>query len=287
MEASSEMPNVGRKLGVGLAALAGALLGLEKIGGVSVTPGERTGFAWSVDPSDSSVVRLRSDAGNLSAWIDLTMQASSGPISDWNANLPGQRLHVLPDSVGQNAWRVQISRTDSMAQEQFSWRSGQAILLSAAGARGLRVVEWTVHTDKGRDTKLLARWRTAWFYILLLCTVIGLIWAISTAVKKEKEPTPLSIEEHAIAIVKEVIAGIEGKNAEETHRIRKVLKAVALDRVDPATAVADALPDNATPGQKFGLLRRTSRAFTARMDALGGRLARFGESLNARHGIDG
>ena len=52
---------------MGGAAGTGALLGLETIAGVSVTPGERTGFGWSSDEPDSATIHLRSDAGDLLA----------------------------------------------------------------------------------------------------------------------------------------------------------------------------------------------------------------------------
>lgn len=151
------MRNLGRKVAVGVAALAGALLGLEKIGGVSVAPGERTGFAWSNDPNDSSVVHIRSDAGNLSAWIDLAVVGLPGRDAELSAQLPGRRLHVRSSPASQNARSVEISRTDSMPQDQFSWRSGQTIELSAGDAQKLSIVDWTIHTDKGRDTRRLAR----------------------------------------------------------------------------------------------------------------------------------
>lgn len=276
------MGNIRRKAAVGIAALAGALLGLEKIGGVAITPGERTDFAWSYDPSDSSVVHLRSDGGNLSAWIDLHVEGLSGRDAEVSARLPGRVLHVRLSPGPQNRWHIEISRTDSMPQEQFSWRSGQTIELSADGARTLTIVDWAIHTDEGRDSKGLAGWRTLWFYLLAACTVIGIVWAVTTAVKKEQEPSPLLVEEQAIATVKDVIAATEGKDAEETQRIRRVLKAVALDATDPAAAVTDALPDNATPAQKLALQRRTAFLFTKRMDTLIRLLYRFRESVRPR-----
>lgn len=105
--------------------------------------------------------------------------------------------------------------------------------------------------------------------------------------QKEHEPAPLLVEEQAIAIIKVVIAPTEGKDAEETQRIRKVLKAVALDGTNPAAAVTDALPDNATPVQKFALQQRTIVLFTRRMDTLIRLLYKFRQAVRPRQDIDG
>jgi len=118
--------------------------------------------------------------------------------------------------------------------------------------------------------------------VLVACTVVGIGWGVTSAVSQQEAPPALLVEELAIATVKQVIATSEGSDAEETQRIRKVLRAIALDQTPPGDAVENVLPRDATLGQKYGLQRRSSVLFTRRMDALIRLLFRFRQSVRLR-----
>jgi hypothetical protein len=222
-----------------LAAVAATLLGVHEIGGAPISKGYNTGFKWSMDVSHSGLVlTAEPEGGDMVCWMRLKLPAG---IADLNAEIStGAPLSVLPqERDGANQWYA-ITKKSSVAQDRFEWTSGATILLSSrTNPSGLDIKDWYIFpNNKDFDSQHRAKWRHLWFWISLVSLIIACVGvAVERLSKEPSKPESFSPQRW----VEQVIGSIDGKDAEESERMRWVLKKVLIERTPAEDAVA-ALP---------------------------------------------
>lgn len=221
-----------------LAALAATLLGADKIGGMPISKGYNTGFKWTADPAHSRLLLTAEPDGDMVCWMRLKLPAGMGDLSaEISTGIP---LAVLPqEQDGADQWYA-LSKKSSAAQDKFEWASGASIFLSSRNnPSALEIKDWYIFpNNKDFDSQHRAKWRHFWFWISLGSLVIAGIGLAAERLSKESgKPDSFSPQRW----VEQLIESIDGKDAEESERMRRVLRKVLIERTPAKDAIA-ALP---------------------------------------------
>jgi hypothetical protein len=263
---------------LGLFALATALLGLEKVGLFEVMPGGDVRFSWSASTAPASqTVTMRSDAGDLSCWLELQVphDASDGPA--YAATLGGEALAIATSPPSSGLVRLEISKPGAPAKTKFTWNAGMPLVLTHAGprVRPLELHDWIVHQEKGRhDSAGNARQRRAWTVLSWLALVVSLVGVVFTASARASEPTATPAE-LVRRIVGVTVDGVVGKDDAETKGIRSYLRQVVLEGITAAEAM-NALKIPLTPTYvRLGFHARATSLFKARITLVNDELNTF------------
>ncbi len=241
--------------------LAGALLGLSKIGATPIAPGTDIGFAWRVDQGD---LHLTADSGELECWIRL----------DFERPVPADITASLSDGTGLKAdadgTTLDISAADSnlRARNAFRWPAGLRVDVHGTALPG--VADWSVHLKKSQgETRARARWRRVLFWVFLCVLVVSLPAAIyKNWPRGEKAPVTLG------SVILGLIETMQGPTPEEADRKRRLLRQVVLDHVDPLDALKNLGLPPGSKARQFWLKTRSEFLY---------RLRSLADELMARH----
>ncbi len=211
-------------------ALAGAVYGVDKIGGRQVAPGTDTGFEWR-SQTVGQVPRLlltRTRLGDVTCRISLTLSTSLGDIRQYRARfIQGKPLGLYSQATGPNGTVVELALprvgTDTVGIGGFRWISGDAIeLVGPAGAAPLQLSDWSIYlSDADADTELSARKRHTWEQITLALYVIFLLGTTyQVVVANRRGDLPPTESE----MIDRMIDSVMGKDKTETKQFRRMLK---------------------------------------------------------------
>ena len=220
-----------------LATIAATLLGLREIGGTPISRGYNTGFQWAPDPSHSRVMLTVEPEGDMVCWLRLRVPGST---SNLTAEIStGTPLTVLPqEKDGADQWFA-VAKKSLVTQDKFEWSSGATIYLYSQNKQTpFEIKDWYVFpNNKDFDSKHRAKWRSLWFWISLVALALSALWAVIERVAKESKESSKTEPFSPQRCIEQLIASIDGKDAEESERMRWVLKKVLIE----GTAVNDAI----------------------------------------------
>ena len=271
----------GRRILLTLAAVAAVLLTLEKVGVFELVPGANLRFHWSpLTLADGrSALAMRSDVGDIAAWMQLVVGWNGPDIGTFTASIPGgDPLAVDVQAAGPSRRHISISKAPSPPQgTPFSWRAGVPLELAhSSGEVGPLVVEdWIIYpSTQASDSATKARLRRIWTvisWVLLAISVAGV--AITTWSEKEESLVM------PVALVRSIVGSVEGVNATETKQLRSFLSKVLIR----GATVNEALDSLAIPRKPFYMRprfqARARRVFLDRIDAVKAELDDFGARL--------
>jgi hypothetical protein len=244
-----------------LAALSALLLAVSKFGETPIAPGYATGFGSSANCREPQALCFETDAGDIAALVDLTVRQPGGSIEPWIAELSdGTRLSTVPARVSTDTWRVRIATPDtSLRWKKFVWQSGAVLILRNRSVHRPTLLDWSVYPEKGsRDSKARARWRQTWFVICLVCFLVSAV-AVVVGQFTRQPPTP-ELRDEVFALIRAVIAEVEGSSEGETRQIRELLDDVLLRGV-PVTQALERVASGASAVVRQRLFFRARAKF--------------------------
>ncbi|HEY3130683.1 MAG TPA: hypothetical protein VGL91_14600 [Acidobacteriota bacterium] len=255
-----------------LAAPAVILLGLHEIGGTPIFKGYDVGFVWQPDPSNVRLALTADPEGNMTCWLRLKVPASSPAFTAETST--NARLRVYRERFqGADQW-IAVVKDSQVPQEKFDWPSGAMVFVypQDKSLSSLTVNDWYVFpSNKNFDSSDRAKWRKTWFHVsivLLLLSLIGAIFEAVEKVRKKETDEPFTPQ----LCMQLLIHAMEGRNPEESERIRSLLEKVLMQGV-PLTDALAPVPLNAV--QKQQLWFATRGQFRARLAFLINELTRY------------
>lgn len=222
----------------GLSVLAAGLLGLDKV--VPILTTHSVGFASS---SSGSVLRLRTDDGNLSCWIRVKVRVANDTNPTFAAAFAsGTRLgtHSSEAPEGSPFWVLEIVKAGAPAGScsQLSWSAGDELRISVLSPSlgTLELSDWEVYRDRGEsDSRSNDLKRAIWHWASLALLLIAAVLGAYEAARKKEAQVQLTAE----SLFDAMAAGVEGETKAATRRMKKALRMVYLDR----TSIDDALKE--------------------------------------------
>lgn len=213
-----------------LAAVAATLLGVHEIGGAPISKGYNTGFKRTTDPAHSRLLfTAEPEGGDMVCWIRLKLPATVGDLSaEISTGIP---LEVSPqEKDGADQWYA-ITKKSSVAQDKFEWASGATIFLSLSRSnpRAFDIKDWYIFpNNKDFDSQHRAKWRHLWFWISLVSLIIACVGVVVERFSKEPSKPELFSPQRCL---EQLIDSVDGRDAEESERMRRVLKKVLIEGV--------------------------------------------------------
>jgi hypothetical protein len=250
-----------RRILLGLSAVATVILGLEKVGVYQFVPGADLRFQGQTLSDGARVgLSLRNDAGDLTCWIRVVVRAGGNGQPSFSAtNWSGDPLTIVPHALGANLHELTISKQAAPPDGvPFLWRAGLPLEIETSPAVPLTLEDWVVFpNNQPSDTRAKdnRRWwwtRLSWGFLAL--SVLG---TLLTALKEK--------EERETVTTLTLVRTIEGRDPQETKRVRAFLTKVLLEDTPVREALTSArLPAQSTAA-KFVFLTQATSLFRERI----------------------
>lgn len=237
---------------VPLFLLIGGFYGTTSIGLINLAPGTRTGFSAQIRTirDTSRLILSTTGSKSLKVSVRLTFVADSIAPNEYTARLTtGDTLRMIPARVDSLHWQIEISGNPSSPNpsrwEKFVWPNDKDVELTRLGGSPGTPAFWAVFPDDGPEDNahLESRRRTLMTVQLVLFAAFLLASAWIVFRPKEVVTPQLTAE----ALVKALIASVEGDTKKQTKQMRTILEQLRTGAAPNAALKAAKLDPKVAP----------------------------------------
>ena len=245
-----------------VAAASASVLAMTHLGANPVAPGRDLGVVITT-PGAADTIALESDAGDLSALIRLTLDASAG--ATYVAALENGTALATKLDPAPGGSLLTIHQPGGGPGDKFDWPAGVPVRVrrEPAGGAAVRVTDWQVFSrDDESDSRAKARRRRVWWWLSSILLVVSAASAALTASRDTAaKPTPHGARDCVEALIEE----IQGDSPEQTTLIRIFLRKRVLERASYEEA-RDAM--GAPAGKALAAIGKALHYFPDRLNQL-------------------
>jgi hypothetical protein len=225
------------------------------------------GFSVAPYPAAQPCARLLTDAGDLDCWLRLRIRGTDPAVHRFAAKLDTGKVLATEWHDGWLHVRIDAPKDGDC---KFHWTAGTELYveLTAGTLDQVAIDNWEVHLKDGpHESREHQKWRGRLYWLLRVCSALGLFYAGYEVVKKVRGAAPhvhaVTAEDCLRSVIGEVRAS-ENEADPETALYREFLTEVVFEQRS-AAAVADRLLPDARFSKKAEFRRKAKEAFDARL----------------------
>jgi hypothetical protein len=231
--------------------------------------GFRSGLRATSGPNQKSL-DFQTDAGDIQASLRVRFSDPGITAGDVQATINGRSLTPVPAAApNRQGWIDILERDPSTGNlSKFVWNGQETVNIAAAspGAAALKVADWELYSEDGRDSKWLAIKRMAWKFGALLLAGFSLFVTLFLPEKPDRNAVTEQM------CIQHIVSQVVGATEKETEELHRFLDMVAIQGAGVAEALrAVSKNPNAMAGKQFFFRARS--LFVHRLDTFTNRLA--------------